>query len=56
MTTVTNVTTFKVTEMGAEVEEMTRDRGSSLLVHGLPLQEHEGLETLVRRQLVYLPG
>ena len=46
--------------MSAEVEEMTRDRTTSLLVHGLPVQEAEGLETLVTPQtsriLDILPG
>ena len=27
--------------MGAEVDELTRDRGNSILVHGLPVQQVE---------------
>ena len=34
--------------MGAEVEELTRDRGASILVHGLPVQQAECLESLVK--------
>ena len=34
--------------MGAEVEELTRDRGNSILVHGLPVQQAECLESLVK--------
>ena len=32
---------LQVDEMGAEVDELTRDRGNSILVHGLPVQQAE---------------
>ena len=32
---------LQVDEMGAEVDELTRDRGNSILVHGLPVQQVE---------------
>ena len=43
-----NITPTQVGEMGAEVEELTRDRGNSILVHGLPVQQAECLENLVK--------
>lgn len=36
----------KVFEMDAEVEEMTRDRRNNILIHGLPVQEGECMESL----------
>ena len=32
--------------MDAEVEEMTRDRRNNILVHGLPVQDGEMMESL----------
>ena len=36
----------QVFEMDAEVEEMTRDRRNNILIHGLPVQDGETMESL----------